>query len=63
MKPRLREHIDGIGDGLSIALGIVERASSLADARRKVTTELRRARAAKDSDNCRIISELTAGSP
>ena len=63
MKPRLREHIDGIGDGLSIALGIAERASSIEEARKRITVELRRARAAKDSDNRRILSELTAGGP
>ncbi len=63
MEPRLREHIDGIGDGLSIALGIVERASSIEESRQKILMELRRARAAKDRDNCRLLEELTDDAP
>jgi|HubBroStandDraft_1064217.scaffolds.fasta_scaffold42355_2 hypothetical protein len=58
-----REHVDGIGDGLSMAMGILERADSLEAARGMVRGELLRAREAKDRDNARALRELTAASP
>lgn len=53
-----REHVDGIGDGLSIAVGILEKAGTYAEARARVTLALRRAREAKDRDNLRLIEEF-----
>lgn len=58
MKPRTRAHVDGIGDGLSMALGIIENATDLKQARDRVIAELRRARAAKNRDNCRLLEHL-----
>lgn len=56
-----REHVDGTGDGLSIALGILQRCSTLKDAEARITAALRRAREAKDRDTLRLIAELTDG--
>jgi hypothetical protein len=58
-----REHTDGLGDGLSMAMGILERATSLDEARGMVRSELLRAREAKDRDNAQRLRDLTASTP
>ena len=58
-----REHVDGIGDGLSMALGILDRAKSVHEAREGIVAELKRAREAKDRDNARMVRELIGASP
>ncbi len=55
-----REHVDGIGDGLSIAIGILTRASSLAEAREAVRAALVTAREAKDRANLAELKELAS---
>lgn len=60
MKPRLREHIDGIGDGLSIALRIAETSRSLREATLRIEEELLAARRAKDLDNVATIQGIIA---
>ena len=55
-----REHVDGIGDGLSIAIGILTRASSLAEAREAVRSALVTAREAKDRANLSELRELAS---
>lgn len=56
-----REHVDGVGDGLSIALGITQRAATLAEAREAIRATLITAREAKDRHNLRELTELTSG--
>ncbi len=55
-----REHIDGIGDGLSIALGAIRKAASLEEARAAIACALMRAREAKDRHNLVEITELAS---
>ena len=55
-----REHVDGIGDGLSIAIGILESCGSIAEARERVKEKLIEARRAKDLDNLDLLSRLTS---
>lgn len=55
-----REHVDGIGDGLSIALGVLRRARTLEQARESVTRALVVAREAKDRHNLLEIMELAS---
>lgn len=55
-----REHVDGIGDGLSIAVGIVRSSKTLTEANNRITAALVRAREAKDRDNLAKLRELTA---
>ena len=50
MKPKARTHIDGVGDGLSIALTILARAPTVHLARVDVTACLLKAREAKNVD-------------
>ena len=57
-----REHVDGLGDGLSIALGIVTSSKDLREANNRVLAALRLAREAKDRENLAQLREL-AGVP
>lgn len=57
-----REHIAGVREGLSMALGILDRVDSLPVAKQLVSSELRRAAEAVDRDNARQIRELV-GAP
>jgi hypothetical protein len=52
-----RTKIDGIGSGLEMALGILERAKTLEKAKAGITLELRLAREAMAMDNARLIRE------
>ena len=61
MDPLDRQHVDGVGDGLSIAIGILDRAQSLAEAREAVRTTLVTARQAKDRANLLRLRELASG--
>jgi hypothetical protein len=45
-----REHIDGIGDGLSIAMGILEASRDLEEGKSRIRNALIEARHAKDLD-------------
>jgi hypothetical protein len=45
-----REHVDGIGDGLSIAMSILETSNTLGEARTRIRDALLEARHAKDLD-------------
>ena len=45
-----REHIDGIGDGLSIAMGILEASRTMEEGKSRVRNALLEARHAKDLD-------------
>ncbi len=54
----VREHIDGIGDGLSIAVGILDSARNLSEAKERVKAELINARRAKDLANMDLIRRL-----
>lgn len=58
-----REHVDGIGDGLSIALGIVRAAKTPNDAERGVLGALSLAREAKDRDNLARLKEMVTDAP
>lgn len=53
-----REHVDGIGDGLSIALKIIQSSLDLAEAGNRVTSALLLAREAKDRDNVARLKEM-----
>lgn len=53
-----RTHVDGVGDGLNMALTILERSGSLPEARERATNELRRAREARGRDSARVIGDL-----
>lgn len=55
-----REHVDGIGDGLSIALGAVQSAKTLGEARDAIRDLLLKARLAKDRHNLRELTELAS---
>ncbi len=55
-----REHIDGLGDGLSLSLGILTKARSLDEARAAVRDALLLAREAKDRDNLRALTEMVS---
>ncbi len=55
-----REHVDGIGDGLSIALGIAQDAESLEEAREAIRGSLLKARLAKDRHNLEELTELAS---
>ena len=57
-----REHVDGIGDGLSIAMGILEASTSIAEARERVREKLLEARRAKDLDNLDLIRRVNGTS-
>ncbi len=52
-----REHMDGLGDGLGMALGIMRKARNLDEATDRVRAELDRAREAKYRDTTRRIRE------
>ena len=56
-----KEHVDGIGDGLSIALGIIRRAKDLREANNAVLHALTLAREAKDRHNLEEIKALASG--
>jgi hypothetical protein len=45
-----REHVDGIGDGLSIAMSILEASTTLGEAKTRIRDALLEARHAKDLD-------------
>lgn len=53
-----REHVDGLGDGLSIALGIVGSSRDLREANNRVLATLKLAREAKDRENLAQLREL-----
>lgn len=57
-----REHVDGIGDGLSIAIGILESCASVMEARERVKEKLVEARRAKDLDNLDLIRRVSGAS-
>ena len=57
-----REHVDGIGDGLSIAIGILESCGSIGEARERVKEKLVEARRAKDLDNLDLIRRVSGSS-
>ncbi len=58
-----REHVDGIGDGLSIALGIVRVAKTIEEARGAIRDILVKARLAKDRHNLEQLTELASAPP
>lgn len=55
-----REHVDGIGDGLSIAYGVAQKAASLEEAREAILSALRTAREVKDRHNLAELTELAS---
>ena len=55
-----REHLDGIGDGLSIAIGILTRAADLTQATDAIRSALLTAREAKDRANLAELRELAS---
>ena len=55
-----REHVDGIGDGLSLALGIAQEAKTLEEARDAIRDSLLKARLAKDRHNLEELTELAS---
>ncbi|MDE1821557.1 MAG: hypothetical protein KGI98_12020 [Euryarchaeota archaeon] len=55
-----RVHLDGVGDGLSIALGLAKKARSAMDATRAIERVLLNARAAKDRDTVITLEELAS---
>ena len=55
-----REHVDGIGDGLSLALGIAQGAKTLEEATEAIRDSLLKARLAKDRHNLEELTELTS---
>ncbi len=57
-----REHVDGLGDGLSIAIGIVRSSRTLTEANNRITAALVQAREAKDRENLAQLRELTGAS-
>ncbi len=54
------EHTDGIGDGLSMALGILQKSRNLEEAQEAVIRTLRLAREAKDRSNLRALTEMVS---
>lgn len=55
MKPKERSYVDGVRDGLSIALNLLEDASSLSTAKPMVVAALKGAARAKDHDTLRKL--------
>lgn len=55
-----REHVDGIGDGLSIAMGILEASRSLEEGKSRVRDALVEARHAKDLDTMERLRAVSS---
>ena len=57
-----RTHLDGVGDGLSIALGLAQKARTASEAASFIERVLLRARAAKDRETLLTLEEIAAES-